>query len=219
MRVVCLSDTHNRHSELRVPEGDLLVHAGDATMRGEPAEIRAFDDWLGRLPHRHKIVIAGNHDWLFERDPTAARELITNAIYLQDTAATIGHVRVWGSPWQPWFFDWAFNLQRGAPLKDRWDLIPSDTDLLITHGPPHGVRDEVHRPLARTNDSASRADAHVGCEELLTAIARVRPRLHVFGHIHEGYGQETRGETTFVNASNCDRSYRPINPPVVVDLA
>src|SRR5512135_2235582 len=124
MRVVCLSDTHNRHEALLVPDGDLLLHAGDATMRGTESEIAAFDEWLGSLPHRDKVVVAGNHDFLFQTEPAAARRLLRNAVYLEDSGVTISGVTIWGSPWQPWFMDWAFNLPRGAPLKAVWDRIP-----------------------------------------------------------------------------------------------
>ncbi len=205
MRIVCLSDTHHQHDRLVVPPGDVLVHAGDFTRRGAESDVRAFDAWLGGLPHRHKIVIAGNHDFCFELNP-AARAWMTNAIYLQDEAVTLEGVRFWGSPWQPRFYDWAFNLDRGEPLRRVWSRIPSGTDVLITHGPPYGILDATDRGEA------------VGCEELLLAIRRVCPRLHVFGHIHEGYGEQTVDGTHFVNASNCDLNYRPVQAPVVFDL-
>ena len=218
MRIVCLSDTHNRHGAIRVPEGDLLLHAGDATMHGTPEEVAGFDAWLATLPHRHKVVVAGNHDFLFEREPEAARALLKSAVYLQDSAVEVEGLRIWGSPWQPWFFDWAFNLPRGAALRKKWDQIPSGTDVLLTHGPPLRIRAQVAGPTPRLRAAVTGRGSHVGCEELLEAVFRVRPRLHVFGHIHEGYGLESRDGITFVNASSCNRSYRPANPPVVVDL-
>jgi predicted phosphodiesterase len=212
VRIVCLSDTHNRHDALRVPEGDVLVHAGDATMHGTAEELEAFDAWLGALPHRHKLVIAGNHDFIFQQRPSAARDLLRSALYLEDSEATIEGLRFWGSPWQPWFFDWAFNLKRGAPLREKWALIPEGIDVLVTHGPPHGILDLVGR------EASVRGQEHVGCEELLGAVLRLRPRVHVFGHIHEGYGREARDGIEFVNACNCDRAYRALNAPLVVDL-
>lgn len=218
MRLVCLADTHNRHAALEVPEGDVLLHAGDATGRGTPEEIEAFNAWLGTLPHREKIVIAGNHDFLFQNEPTAARALLTHATYLEDSGVAVGGLRIWGSPWQPWFFDWAFNLKRGAALKARWDLIPSDTDVLVTHGPPHGILDQVDGIIARTAGIATEPGRHVGCEELLKAVRALRPRVHVFGHIHEAYGREQHDGVEFINASSCDRRYRPGNAPVVIDL-
>lgn len=206
MRIVCLSDTHGRLDELRVPDGDVLVHAGDFTRRGDPAEIRAFAASLHRLPHRDKVVVAGNHDFLFEREPDVARALLGDVHYLCDDGVTVGGSRFWGSPWQPVFFDWAFNLPRGAALAEKWALIPSETDVLVTHGPPGGILDRtVH-------------GQGVGCDDLTAALARIRPRLHVFGHIHEAYGRLERGGTEYVNASICDVDYRPAHAPVVVEL-
>jgi len=218
MRIVCLSDTHNLHGRIAVPDGDVLVHAGDLTMRGTAEEIARFDSWLAAQPHREKIVVAGNHDFLFEREPERARQLLTAGTYLCDSGLTVEGVRFWGSPWQPWFMDWAFNLPRGSALEARWRLIPEGTDVLVTHSPPHGILDEVARLLSFEIEAGHGPDAHVGCEELRKAVERLRPRLHVFGHIHESYGRESRDGVAFVNASNCDRRYRPVNPPVVVDL-
>jgi predicted phosphohydrolase len=205
MRVVCLSDTHGRHGEIVVPDGDLLVVAGDVSGRGRRHEIEAFDAWLGKLPHPHKVLISGNHDFGFERD-REARSWVRNAIYLQDELVEVAGLRVYGSPWQPWFYDWAFNLHRGPAIREKWDLIPPDVDVLLTHGPPRGILDVTD------------AGEPVGCDDLLDAVRRVRPRLHVFGHIHEGYGRVDRDGTIFVNASNCDVGYRAVNPPIVVDL-
>jgi predicted phosphodiesterase len=205
MRVVCLSDTHLRHAELRVPDGDLLVVAGDTTRRGAPDELAQVDDWLASLPHPAKVWIAGNHDFGLQTDP-AARGRLRGAVYLQDEEVTLHGLRIWGSPWQPVFFDWAFNLPRGAPLRERWDLVPAGIDVLVTHGPPRGLLDRT----AHGED--------VGCDDLLVMVERVKPRLHVFGHIHEGYGTVRRGATLFVNASSCDLRYRPVQPPIVVEL-
>jgi predicted phosphodiesterase len=206
MRIVCLSDTHDLHRDLDVPEGDLLLHAGDSTMLGTPQQIESFDAWLATQPHRHKVVIAGNHDWGFQRTPARARGLLRHATYLEDEAVTVDGLRIWGSPWQPWFYDWAFNLQRGAEIAAKWALIPAGIDVLVTHGPPLGILDRTSR-----GDEA-------GCADLLAAVQRVRPRLHVFGHIHEAYGTVLRDGTRFVNASNCTERYRPVQKPIVVDV-
>ena len=205
MRIVCISDTHCRHDDVDLPDGDLLLHAGDATKRGTLDQIRDFDRWLGTLPHPHKVVIAGNHDFGFETDPTA-RALITNATYLQDEGIEIAGVSVWGSPWQPRFFDWAFNLDRGPDLAAVWAKIPDRTDVLLTHGPPRGILDRTFR------------GEDVGCDDLLEAAQRVKPKLHVFGHIHEAYGRLDRDGTTFVNASTCTLRYEATQAPIVVDL-
>jgi Icc-related predicted phosphoesterase len=200
MRLVIISDTHGKHRKIELPSGDILIHAGDFTRQGVE-DIAEFNEWLGTLSYQHKIVVAGNHDFPFETQDGS--NLLTNAVYLQDSAATIGGIRFYGSPWQPRFFDWAFNLDRGEPIKEKWDLIPHDTDVLITHGPPYGYLDKNSLGVS------------VGCEELLKAVARIAPRLHIFGHIHEGYGLVETATTTFINACICDGGYRPNNQPVV----
>ncbi len=206
MRVVCLSDTHDRLDRIEVPDGDLLVHAGDLTMRGELDQLRAFDAQLAALPHPHKVVIAGNHDFAFERDPEAARACITAATYLEDEEVEVAGLRIYGSPWQPWFHDWAFNLQRGAALAEKWARIPEGLDILLTHGPPAGYGDRCYD------------GRRVGCADLLVAIERARPRFHIFGHIHEDAGRWQHGPTTLVNACNCTLRYKPTQPPVVLDI-
>lgn len=206
LRMVCWSDTHNQHEQIQVPDGDLLIHAGDMTSRGTLESIAKFNEYLGTLPHPHKIVIAGNHDFGFERTPEAARALITNAIYLEDQEVEIEGLRIYGSPWQPWFFSWAFNLQRGEEIRAKWDLIPEGIDILVTHGPPYGYLDQTDHGEA------------VGCEDLLEVVKQIRPRYHIFGHIHEAYGVDSNGSTTFINASSCTLQYKPTQPPLVFDL-
>jgi calcineurin-like phosphoesterase family protein len=202
LRIVVISDTHGLHAGLAVPDGDILIHAGDLTANGDEDDVIAVNDFLRTLPHPDKIVIAGNHDFCFERDPKHCARLLTNAVYLQDSAVTVRGLKFYGSPWQPWFCDWAFNLRRGQPLREKWDLIPVDTDVLITHGPPQGIHDF-------TSDGE-----HAGCVDLLAAVMRIQPRLHVFGHVHEGWGQSQGQHTAFINASICNLEYRPINPPI-----
>lgn len=205
MRLVILSDTHSHHRRLTIPDGDILIHAGDMTNTGSFTELRDFNDWLGSLPHLHKLVIAGNHDWCWERDKTAAYALLTNATYLEDSGITIEGVQIWGTPWQPEFHQWAFNLPRGRALREKWNLIPLATDILITHGPPHGHGDRTM------------LWQQVGCTDLIDVVEAIKPRLHVFGHIHEGYGVTQNDNTTFINASICELFNRPKNPVMVVD--
>jgi len=135
-RLVLISDSHGFHADLTVPEGDILVHAGDLTMRGRLDELREANRWLACLPHPFKIAIAGNHDFCFEEEPEEARRILTAAIYLQDDAVEVGGLRFWGSPWQPWFYDWAFNLKRGPALEEKWALIPEGLDVLVTMARP-----------------------------------------------------------------------------------
>jgi Icc-related predicted phosphoesterase len=211
MRLVILSDTHSLHGFISaVPDGDVLIHAGDMSLRGTLEEVAGFLDWFGSLPHSHKLLVAGNHDWLFERRRTVAEGLIpSGTTYLRDSGVSIAGINFWGSPWQPWFYDWAFNLQRGAEIAAKWALIPNDVHVLITHGPPHGILDEVVRPPGK----------HQGCEALRARLDSLPDlRLHAFGHIHESYGTLSEGSRRFVNASICDFHYVPVNAPVVVDV-
>jgi Icc-related predicted phosphoesterase len=207
MRLVCVSDTHGYHDAMHVPDGDVLIHAGDLTKCGTLEEVRAAGDWLTKLPHKHKLVVAGNHDFLFERDPAAARALFTHATYLEDEAVEIDGVRFYGSPYTPEFFNWAFMLPRGEALRAKWSRIPNDVDVLVTHGPPNKVLDRtVHGD-------------HAGCEALAERVAELKPKLHVFGHIHEGYGIRDDGPTRYMNASICTFDYRPKNAPMVFELS
>ena len=206
-RIVAISDTHEQHGSIRVPEGDILVCAGDITTDGKPAEVAEFNAWFAAQPHPYKLLIAGNHDFLFEKDSGYARSLISSSIiYLENSACEIMGLKFWGSPVTPWFFDWAFNKQRGEEIRRFWDEIPSDTDVLVTHGPPFGILDKNAR------------GENTGCEELCRALERVRPRLHIFGHIHEGYGIAEQDEMTLVNACQLDYKYRLVNEPLVVTL-
>ena len=201
VRLVLISDTHLRHPE--VPPGDLLIHAGDLTPRGTLPEMKRAASWLRGLPHPHKVVIAGNHDFCLEEEP-GLRELFEPDVrYLCDEGAELAGLRLWGSPWTPWFHDWAFNLPRGEALREVWERIPEGLDVLITHGPPAGVLD-------RTRDGLL-----VGCEDLLHAVRAKPPALHVFGHIHEAHGSLVEGPTTYVNAAI---GWSRRGAPVVVDL-
>ena len=213
-RIICLSDTHNLHEQLTIPDGDILIHAGDATTAGTVEEIILFNEWFAALPHKYKIFVAGNHDWLFETNNSRARKLLDDSIiYLQDSFAEVENLKIYGAPWQPRFFNWAFNLQRGAEIAEKWKLIPDDIDILITHGPPHKILDEVPRKYFVEN---------TGCEELGKKVEEVsksnKLKLHVFGHIHCGYGRAEKFGVKFVNAANCDEAYAPTGAPVVIDL-
>lgn len=208
IRIVCISDTHGQHGKLIVPDGDVLIHAGDFMKFGDrPKEIVDFNHWLGKLAHRFKVVIAGNHDVMFERHPGAARELLDNAIYLENSGMELAGLKIWGSPVQPEFNNWAFNVARGAPIRRYWKMIPANTDVLVTHGPPFGVLDQSHP-----------STAHLGCEELLKAVEEIKPHLHVFGHIHGGHGSSVDNGTQFVNASVVNEVYRLVYEPQIVEI-
>ena len=211
MRVVCISDTHGGYRGLHIPDGDILVHSGDITAFGTAKEAMDFNRWLGELPHIFKVVIAGNHDaFLAKRSLLDAdrRGLLSNAHYLQDSEVTVGGVRIYGAPWTPEFNGWHFMLPRGSKeLRAKWARIPDGIDILLTHGPPAGKCD--YSKLQKW---------YIGCDGLREAVLKVRPKYHVFGHNHEGYGVQLGEFTTFVNASIMTRSYHPTNPPIEVEI-
>jgi len=252
LRFVCMADTHSLtpHMKLPVPEGDVFIHAGDFTRCGALSEVKEFNNWLGKLPHKHKIVIAGNHELSFDPkfgdlDLSSAhtggltcrsghigesplllsrkfikaenknenqircpmQEELTNCTYLEDSSVTIEGLKIYGTPWQPEFSGWAFNLPRGSACLEKWNRIPEDTHILVSHTPPLGFGD-----LCSTG-------VRVGCVELLNSVQRrIKPKYHIYGHIHEGYGVRSDGQILFINASTCDVNYLPCNPPVVFDV-
>lgn len=208
MRLTLLSDTHSLHHRLPpLPEGDILIHAGDVCNHGLASEAYDFLAWFAAQPFKNKIFIAGNHDFFFERasDEGLAVVIPPGVHYLKDSGVTIEGYTFWGTPVTPRFFDWAFNRDRGHAIARHYNLIPESTDVLITHGPPAGILDTVAR-------------GHVGCEDLLEVVKRIRPQLHVFGHIHEGAGIYEDEGTMFVNASVVDERYRLMHPPRSVTL-
>lgn len=209
MRLICISDTHTMERSLKdVPDGDVLIHAGDVTGRGSYTQLLSFIQWMKEQPHKHKILVAGNHDWCFANDEVGMCRLAledAGIIYLEDSEIVIDGIKFYGSPWQPEFCNWAFNLPEHE-LKVKWDMISDDTNVLITHGPPHTIRDLC-------------AGGWVGSTELLNRVRRLEKlKCHVFGHIHEGYGVEEIEDVFFVNASTCTGDYRPVNKPIVIDI-
>jgi predicted phosphodiesterase len=205
VKIVIISDTHEKEEQVKVPFGDILLHCGDFTFVGDLHKVSAFNRWLGTLPHPHKVIIAGNHDITFEEHPKLARPLITNAIYLEDSGTELFGIKIYGSPVQPEFCDWAFNRRRGGQISKYWDAIPNDTDVLITHGPPFKILD-----LTPNIEK-------VGCQDLLRRVQVVKPVIHCFGHIHLSYGTKKVGDTLFVNASICDEQYKPTNKPIEIE--
>lgn len=208
MRLVCISDTHNRHHDIFLPKGDILIHAGDFTGRGSINESIDFLNWFNIQDFEHKILIAGNHDFFFEtNDENVLKEIpLENTHYLNDSAIIINGIKFYGSPITPFFNDWAFNRQRGDEIRKHWDLIPKDTDVLITHGPPAGILDKTIR------------GKNVGCEELLLAVNRIKPKVHIFGHIHESFGLKHKNEITFLNASQLNERYCYTNEAITFNI-
>lgn len=207
MRIVAVADTHLFHDELVVPDGDVFVHAGDLCRAGDLDELAQAARWIRNLPHPTKIVVAGNHDWCFASMRAEAEALFAGYVtYLQDERVDIGRVRFWGSPWQPAYNQWAFNLPRGPALAEKWALIDENTDVLVTHGPPLGHGDGIH------SDGA--VGGRHGCADLAARVRVLQPKLHLFGHIHQDGGAAVHEGIAYVNCTTweCERA------PSVVDL-
>jgi len=249
MNIVAISDTHNMHKRLtstgefpnKLPNADLLIHAGDFSGQGMKGEVIDFIKWLKKINCQYKygiVFIAGNHDRSF--DPKFARAYENSSLlsedtdkdkpiwlkeilsdlndnwggyggihYLENSSIEIEGVKIWGSPITPWFHGdrWAFNKYRNEEIKQVWDKIPMGTDIVVTHG-----------PVAYKLDYIAHDNMYVGCEDLRYAIKRVKPAVHISGHIHEGYGVDYDADTNYINASICNHRYDPINKPIVFDL-
>jgi predicted phosphohydrolase len=206
LRLVLLSDTHQLHREVDVPDGDIFIHAGDFTMFSESMQaVVDFNDWLGGLSHRYKIVVPGNHESFLEADPSD-RFMLDQAIVLINEGTEVEGLRIWGSPVTP-LYGGAFGLSSAKDRKRLYARIPWDIDVLITHGPPFGIL-----------DTAPISGLHEGCHELLDAVLRVQPKLHVFGHIHTAYGIFRTEHTTFVNASRLGLHHDPDKAPFVFEM-
>jgi len=229
MKLAIISDSHGFHPWLDMPEADVLIHCGDWCKDfGSVSEMKEFADWVEAQPYKHKIVIAGNHDFpAQDNDARCKGNFKKRGIhYLKDSGVMLDGVKFWGSPWQPEFGGLAFNLPRGERLWDKWRRIPKDIDVVVSHGPPQGILDNVAHP-----DDLFGGESHVGCDQLLRRIRQVKPRLHCFGHVHVDYGVVEQDGVWFVNAAICKghasmgSKLSPelaekvgLNPPILFDL-
>jgi len=239
-KIVAISDTHNRHKHLTssamgnlLPDGDLLIHAGDFSGRGQKGEVESFLKWLVQQApkYTHGIVfIAGNHDISFDpkygeynvqdelgvgpkEKPAWLKQMLaelpSNVRYLENSDVTIDGVKIWGSPITPWFGGdrWGFNRHRGDEIMETWKQIPSDTDIVVTHG-----------PVAYKLDYVPRSAEYTGCEQLRQVIEEIKPLIHICGHIHESRNWTYDNHTTYINASICNHQYEPVNKPWEIDV-
>jgi len=223
MRICCLSDLHGHLPP--VPECDLLLLGGDFCR--DHTDLfwyrRSFKAWVDEAAKRCKVIgVAGNHDFIFQENPDMVPAMDWE--YLEDSGTEWNGLKIWGSPWQPRFFDWAFNADE-PDLKARWALIPEGTDILLLHGPPRGYGDKVpRRPAPRMcgtfdDDKKWPGHEHTGSPSLLERILEVKPKLVVAGHIHSGYGVYKIGDaTTFISASLVNEQYHPAHEPIVWEL-
>jgi Icc-related predicted phosphoesterase len=208
LKFIAISDTHGKHYSLTLPAGDVIIHAGDVTMKGEKWEVVDFLFWFEKLNFKHKIFIPGNHDFYFENRPgSEIKKMIPRGvIYLNDSGSSINGINIWGSPITPWYNNWAFNRHRGEPIKKHWDMVPPDTDILITHG-----------PIYNTLDLNMKGD-HTGCKDLLNRIIELKPKVHVCGHIHESFGSIRKFNVKLINASVLNETFELVNEPVEFEV-
>ncbi|CAB4065127.1 Metallophosphoesterase domain-containing protein 1,Metallophosphoesterase MPPED2 [Lepeophtheirus salmonis] len=218
-RIVCMSDTHSLTSHItrEIPEGDIFhscwrFYSLWSFQRTGNHELSLDESYHPNNESRQIGIDIGH--FLKKNDETKEsftkediRKELTNCVYLQDSYVTVYGLKIYGTPWQPEFGGWAFNLKRGSKCLDKWDLIPDDTDILITHSPPVGYGDHCSTGV------------RAGCVELLNTVQRrVKPKYHIYGHIHEGYGVRSDGKIVFINASTCNVNYVPNNKPIVIDV-
>jgi len=217
MKITFISDTHAKHRQLYLEGGDLLIHAGDIMNSGyNVQEIDDFCNWFESQNYETCAFIAGNHDRLFEDDPDQVAKIVNEYTinYMQDSEIIFGggerpFVKIYGSPWQPEFYNWAFNLPRcGEELGKVRNNIPEDVDILVTHGPPQGHLDISGEPWY---------EGDLGCEILRHRVDTIKPKIHVFGHIHGSYGYKFHNGTHFINASVLNERYSVVNDPLTVE--
>ena len=207
MKLVIVSDTHGRHDELGILRGDVLIHCGDSGngFSRQSDDVDGLDAWFGRQEFERILCIGGNHDFDMQARAERGGPVLRNAEYLQDQVHEYRGVRFYGSPWTPELVDWAYYLDDDA-LRARWELIPNDVEILITHTPPYGVLDR------------NTAGRHCGCRELHNRLLDLHPRIHCFGHIHASAGTTYLNGTTYVNASMVNRRYEIAHQPIELNV-
>ena len=208
MRLICLSDTHSEIID-NVPDGDVLIFAGDFSGMGTMMDVLNFKSWLNSLPHRKKICIAGNHDRYLAEYNHIGRLLLESedTVYLEDSSIIIDGLKFYGSPWSPEFNNWFFMKPRGDEMAKVWAKIPTDTNVLLTHCPPYGILDKNNRHQS------------CGCWDLAHRIKQLKQlKLHVFGHLHESHGILEKDGVKFVNCSVLDDIYANVFEPIVIEV-
>lgn len=218
MKLVAISDTHNKHNEVKIEKCDILIHSGDWTSMGYQHEVENFAKWLNKQPAEHIIIVPGNHEKMFENSYPLSKFWISDhcpkAHILCHEALEIEGIKFFGSPWTPYFYNWGYNAARNEAekdlyhkplIKDIWATIPEDTDILITHGPAYGILDFL--PPGQ----------FLGCRALFDRIIEIKPDIHICGHIHYSHGEKQFNGTRFFNAAICDEQYRTTNPITVIE--
>ncbi|KAL9647943.1 hypothetical protein ABK040_008212 [Willaertia magna] len=211
LKIIVISDTHDKHDKLKIPNGDILICCGDITEKGTVEDVKKFNDFLSQIDQvKYKVVIAGNHDkelCKYSKEQIQ-KEVFTNAIYLQDSSVTIEGIKIYGTPFVPNMSDFPgerkeimkkkdnrYYYRSETDLIDIYNKIDEDTDILISHTPPHGVLDGHY---------------HYGSKSLMERLKLLKNlKVNTFGHVHMGYGFVKLDDVTFINAA-CDGDEQPI---------
>lgn len=211
MKACVISDTHSCWERLKIPKCDIFIHAGDIGIHDEK-DMFNFINWMNNIPSKHNILVAGNHDKLIAEKEELFRHTCnsgsTKNHYLNNECVIINDILFYGSPITPEFNNWWFMKNRGKEIKKEWNKIPKNTHVLITHGPRYGVMDASNATLFNS----------IGCEELGKKIDEIKPKYHIFGHLHGGYGKKVKKGTRYYNVSVVDEAYQVVNKPTIINL-
>lgn len=215
LKIVGISDVHDKWREVKIPQCDILISAGDYSFHGSPMAVNHYHQWLNNQPAKHIISVQGNHETWVEKNFEDAKAIALRACprvhFMEEGLVVIDGVNIWCSAITPWFHDWAYNRVRGEEIQKHWNQIPDNTNILVTHGPPAGILDIVPRADGTPKE-------RVGCHDLLARIKELKDLdLHFFGHIHESHGQHHEDGVSFYNVAVCDGYYMPSNGVTVVD--
>lgn len=213
MRIVAISDTHLQHDKITIPDGDILIHAGDFSVDATMKDVIDFASWIKAQPHQYKLAIPGNHDRICEDNMKLCKEILDPIPFEDAGTVKLAGLYFLCYSWTPApqaNSRWKFHHFSNDKFEKFWEYAPP-LDYLVTHGPPQGILDKV----AHTYPGEC---PFVGEYYMRKYVLDYQPKIHIFGHIHESYGTTTIGNTRFFNASVCDLRYKPTNPPFVIDL-
>lgn len=220
LKVVAISDTHNRHNKITIPKCDILIHCGDSTGLGHRKEVVNFAQWFEEQPATHKIFVPGNHELDFEKQLPDSKLWFTehcpSGILLMHEQVEVEGLKIFGTSYTPQFYNWAFMCERGEDIRKKWEVVPEGLDILISHGMPYGILDTVD-----AIDLDGIPFLHnAGCVDLRTEVRdRIKPKLFFGGHLHKSGGKSvTIGDTIFHNSAICNDEYEANNPLTIVEI-
>lgn len=206
MKIIALSDTHTEHEKVSLPDGDILIFAGDFEIRRDrPTDLFDMIAWFSQQPHKTKIVIFGNHDFTNNLTWWELQQRFGKIYYLDNGYIIVNGLKIWGSSYSPTFMDWAW-MKSDNELKEIYATIPDDTDIVVTHTPCRGILDDCGRY------------GNVGSISLRERIKEIKPKIHICGHIHNCHGKYTDGQTDYYNVSAMDDNYDVINRAMIIEV-